>query len=821
MDPAWDVDYVVLQAVRGVAYRFEASVGPESLLDLYAEMEDPLGSTYSIDSGSSGDSEIYAFVAEVSGPYVFGIEARSGETGPYTVKVSPIPRDPYEPDDTPEDASAIALDGTIQQRDLVPSGDVDFVKFPVVEGRIYAIEASPNVGSESDIEIQVVDHGYPVDTWGPGLPERLLYEADATETLYVRIRDPRDQSWDGAPEGDYRLSVAEHVKLTVSTESIDFGAIALGSSAVKTVRITNPGPRAESMSLGLAGWNTAEYQLLDSYASVPAGGYRDVRIRYAPTTSNTGATRFVEAGGAWSDLVWYGGYHGNPGDPFGVTIMTYGHNVGSTGQFDWGSEVSGHEITGRSTAAAGDIYGVLAFFEGAIMPGTDIAYTATLTGGYAHSVSVEDGVYTGHHQAFVLRSGDCQLRAVQPDIEATAKVDVYGTVPGSTPLDTTPPVTTAGGYDAAWHNSAVTVTLSAVDNPGGSGVAKTEYKLDASSWTTGTSVTVPAPGDHSRDGLHTVSYRSTDVAGNVEAAKSCQVKIDTTAPAGSFLINNGAATTSTAAVTLSSSVSDANPPLQMRFRDAGGSWTAWEAYAAAKAWTLPAGDGIKTVEAEYRDPAGNVRALSDSIDLQTSVVDTTPPAVTAGGYDAAWHNHPVSLTLTASDAESGVRCIWWSRNDDPSRYQLLGYSGQLTVKAPADHSWDGDNAILYYGEDNAGNYPDPVTTHCHVKIDTRKPTTKAPYAASVVRYRTATLRYKVVDARPGSPTASGTIKVKNRAGKVVKTLTFTAKPVNTLLRGRFTVPRTWRVGTYRFYVYAKDAAGNAQASVGSNRLIVK
>jgi len=257
-------------------------------------------------------------------------------------------------------------------------------------------------------------------------------------------------------------------------------------------------------------------------------------------------------------------------------------------------------------------------------------------------------------------------------------------------------------------------------------------------------------------------------------------------------------------------------------RNNGASWETLFASTAndgSESWTV---SGAATIQAKVRISNVSGTDSSDaSFTIEVPSSDTTPPAVTASGYDAAWHNHGVTLTLTASDAESGVRCIWWSRNDDPSRYQLLGYSGQLTVKAPADHSWDGDNAILYYGEDNAGNYPDPVTTHCHVKIDTRKPTTKAPYAASVVRYRTATLRYKVVDARPGSPTASGTIKVKNRAGKVVKTLTFTAKPVNTLLRGRFTVPRTWRVGTYRFYVYAKDAAGNAQASVGSNRLIVK
>ena len=54
--------------------------------------------------------------------------------------------------------------------------------------------------------------------------------------------------------------------------------------------------------------------------------------------------------------------------------------------------------------------------------------------------------------------------------------------------------------------------------------------MDAGDWTKGTSVTVPAPADHSGDGLHTVAYRSADKAGNVEVAQSCQVKIDTTPP---------------------------------------------------------------------------------------------------------------------------------------------------------------------------------------------------------------------------------------------------------------------------------------------------
>jgi hypothetical protein len=56
---------------------------------------------------------------------------------------------------------------------------------------------------------------------------------------------------------------------------------------------------------------------------------------------------------------------------------------------------------------------------------------------------------------------------------------------------------------------------------------------------------------------------------------------------------------------------------------------------------------------------------------------------------------------------------------------------------------------------------------------------------------------------------------------VVKTLTFTGKPVSTMLGAKLAVPRTWRAGTYTFYVFATDNAGNRQSLVGRNLLTVR
>ena len=89
--------------------------------------------------------------------------------------------------------------------------------------------------------------------------------------------------------------------------------------------------------------------------------------------------------------------------------------------------------------------------------------------------------------------------------------------------DETAPVTTAqlnpalppGGI----YNRAVTVTLTATDQ-GGTGVARTEYRIDG-----GPFRVYSQPVRVASNGEHTVDFRSTDGAGNVEAIKSVSFTI--------------------------------------------------------------------------------------------------------------------------------------------------------------------------------------------------------------------------------------------------------------------------------------------------------
>jgi len=103
------------------------------------------------------------------------------------------------------------------------------------------------------------------------------------------------------------------------------------------------------------------------------------------------------------------------------------------------------------------------------------------------------------------------------------------------------------------------------------------------------------------------------------------VPSDTTPPTGTVTINAGASYTKTIVVTLTLSATDNSGAVsQMQCSNDNVTYSAAEAYATSKSWTLASGDGTKTVYAKFKDAAGNwSAAVSDTI-----ILDSTPPAVT-------------------------------------------------------------------------------------------------------------------------------------------------------------------------------------------------
>ena len=106
-----------------------------------------------------------------------------------------------------------------------------------------------------------------------------------------------------------------------------------------------------------------------------------------------------------------------------------------------------------------------------------------------------------------------------------------------------------------------------------------------------------------------------------------------------------------------------------------------------------------------------------------------------------------------------------------------------------------------------------------VNLDTVRPKTRALAAATVTRHGTATLRFRVIDPLPNGKTATVVVKIRNAAGRVAKTVDVGVRRVNTRQSAKIKIDLPER--NYRFFVYARDKAGNRQSSVGHAPLLVR
>jgi Tol biopolymer transport system component len=187
--------------------------------------------------------------------------------------------------------------------------------------------------------------------------------------------------------------------------------------------------------------------------------------------------------------------------------------------------------------------------------------------------------------------------------------------------DSNAPVTVAD-YDNSWHVIDYNINLTATDDL--SGVAETHYKINGGSTQTVSINGQPLITTEGAD--NTLEYWSIDAAGNEETHKVLSgIKLDKTAPIGSITINNEAESTSSQTVTLSLSATDSSGIAQMRFSNNETSWTSWETYTTSKNWTLPSGDGEKTVYVQFKDNGGWVsQSYSATILLDTAKEGTLP-----------------------------------------------------------------------------------------------------------------------------------------------------------------------------------------------------
>ena len=191
------------------------------------------------------------------------------------------------------------------------------------------------------------------------------------------------------------------------------------------------------------------------------------------------------------------------------------------------------------------------------------------------------------------------------------------------------------------------------------------------------------------------------------------------------------------------------------------------------------------------------------------VAETTEPVITIGGADSAWHNAPVALTFNATDGQSGVQKVQYQSpptvaawTDGMSYTVPVATQGAITVSAQA---LDWCNRV--------------GTASATVNIDTTKPETAALGNVSVKKGKTAKLKYRITEPAGLSPTAKVVIKIKRGNGTTAKTITINSAQTNA--QQTYSFKCNLAKGTYKWYVYATDLAGNTQENVAKASLKVK
>jgi len=272
------------------------------------------------------------------------------------------------------------------------------------------------------------------------------------------------------------------------------------------------------------------------------------------------------------------------------------------------------------------------------------------------------------------------------------------------------------GGDVYANNQAVTLTLNTSDL---SGVVDYQASNDGVSYSGWLSYTANALWSLAAgEGEQPVYVRYRDLVGHVSMIYTDTIVLDTISPNGAITINDDAVFTNNPAVTLTLAASDALSGIsQVRLSNDGSTWSDWEPYAAAKAWILTDGDGLKTVYVQYGDNAGNIAAYDDTITLDVTPPTTAAvPSGTAG--DDGWWRSPVTVTLSAFDATSGV---------EHTVYQVDGGDWH-TYSTPVTVAGDGVHTVEYNSADLVGNAG--LTQTQGLNIDTLAPVISATISGS-------------------------------------------------------------------------------------------
>ncbi|MFL5945446.1 MAG: Ig-like domain-containing protein [Gaiellaceae bacterium] len=365
-----------------------------------------------------------------------------------------------------------------------------------------------------------------------------------------------------------------------------------------------------------------------------------------------------------------------------------------------------------------------------------------------NTTGVADGVY--------------QLRIVVHDVAGNSAASAAVM---NVRIDNTPPATSQND-PGQYLRATKTLTGSAADS--GSGMDHVDFQrapTGGGSWTT--MATDSTPGDGFQASFDTTSvsdghydFRTVafDVAGNQAAATPVTDRLVDNTPPNATLNDPGAYLRG--AVNLTSSTSDpgganASGVVSVAYEYSTNGGSTWQATGSTfDSTSVP--DGNADLHVVATDAAGNTTTSA----AVTKLVDNTKPS-TSDNAPSGWHANPVTVTLSPSDAGSGINVTEYSV--DGAASYTVGTS--VVIPAPADGSNDGAHTIAYFSVDNAGNIETVKSTT--VLIDATPPACPSCSAADYLR---GTVTLSASPAADGSGIKSVAFEYTDAGGTIWTTI---------------------------------------------------
>ncbi|HEU0194557.1 MAG TPA: hypothetical protein VFQ71_10185, partial [Gaiellales bacterium] len=325
---------------------------------------------------------------------------------------------------------------------------------------------------------------------------------------------------------------------------------------------------------------------------------------------------------------------------------------------------------------------------------------------------------------------------------------------------TAPGVPTVTGGSASWQNiAAVTVSASgSTDNVSG---VTYQYETSTDGGSTWSQPLDGASAPVTAEGTTEVQFRAVDGAGNASAWSPVDdqstVMLDRSAPSVPAVSGGDGSWKTTASETVSASGS-IDPAGGSGFAgyqyetstDGGSTWSA----PAAGSSLLVSSEGQTLVQFRALDNAGNASAWSAVGPASTVKLDRTAPLVGATGGSSSWlTSAPVTVTVSASDAVSGVNAASYKYRTSTNNGGTwsTGVGGSVQISA------SGTTVVQFQVTDQAGNVsawgPAVGTPGATVKLDTTKPT--APTLVSGGSTSWSTAASKAITVSGGSDAGSG------------------------------------------------------------------